>query len=53
LWWPVNRPCWRAGVLACWRAGVLATRVLLKDFPVVKDFQRWSDKILHNQKNIR
>jgi hypothetical protein len=34
-------------------ATVTAFPVLLKDFPVAKDFPRWSDKILRNQKSIR
>jgi len=38
-------------LLRWWRAAALP--VLLKDFPVAKDFPRRSDKILRNRKSLR
>jgi hypothetical protein len=38
-------------LLPCWREA--AFPILSKDYPVAKDFPRYSDKILRNRKNLR
>jgi hypothetical protein len=45
-----RRSWWLASRLRCREP---AFPVLLKEFPVAKDFPHWSDKILRNRKSLR